>query len=392
MTPRKVCVLVSVLLTVLSAAAVGQSPPRDLHQVDDHWTAWQPPMEFPEGARVHTIAQGDTLWDLAGEFFGDPYLWPQLWEQNQYITDSHWIYPGDPLVVSVEVVPVEQLGSVDLGGGAVGDGTGSRDEERLKLGSNTNAPQPLGTEDDIYCSGYVGAVDEEFGYHLTGSEYQALSPSVKGTASRADKNGLYGPIDTVKVDLSFGDIVYVDGGRAAGLSPGLVFTVLGRGKEVMNPKAGEIEGRLYHYQGRVRILSVQQDSAIAEIISACDSIRVGDALKPFVPEPVPLGRRVGAIPANDPVSIEALDDAGQILATKNNMVTLGQDHVVYIDQGMDDGVVPGDIYTIYRRNQEGFPPIVLGELAVLAVHETSSVAKILESRYTVYVGDLLDLK
>ena len=38
------------------------------------------------------------------------------------------------------------------------------------------------------------------------------------------------------------------------------------------------------------------------------------------------------------------------------------------------------------------PPMVLGELAILAVHESSSVARILEARYTVYLGDLLDPK
>jgi hypothetical protein len=383
-TPRRMCALVAVVSTAMAVAAVAQTPPKNLHLVDDHWTAWHPPMEFPEGAKVHTIVRGDTLWDLSGEFYGDSYLWPQLWEQNQYIEDAHWIYPGDPLVVSVEVVPVDELGAVDLGD----DG----DDERLRLGSGTTAPQPLGTEDDIYCSGYIGAVDEEFGYQVTGSEYQALSPAVDGHAALADVRGVYGPSDTVKVDLTFGDIVYVDGGHDGGLSPGMVFTVLRRGEEIPNRSSGEVEGRLFHYHGRVRILSVQPDTAIAEIVHACNSVWVGDALKPFVPEPVPLGRRVGSIPPNDPAPIEELEGKGQILAAKDGNVSLGQDHVVFIDRGGDDGAAPGDIYTIYRRNQDGFPPIVLGELAVLSVHETSSVAKILESRYTIYIGDLLHLK
>jgi hypothetical protein len=36
--------------------------------------------------------------------------------------------------------------------------------------------------------------------------------------------------------------------------------------------------------------------------------------------------------------------------------------------------------------------VVLGELAVLAVHERSSVARILRSRHTIYVGDRLERK
>ncbi len=383
MTPRKVCALVTVACAMVSLAAFAQSPPRDLHLVDDHWTAWHPPMEFPPGAQIHTIVVGDTLWDLSGEFYGDPYLWPQLWEQNQYIEDAHWIYPGDPLVVSVEVVPVEELGAVDLGDDS--------SDERLRLGSGATAPQPLGSEDDIYCSGYVGELDEEFGYHLTGSEYQAMSPAVSGQANIESSEGLYGPVDTVKVDLSFGDIVYVDGGRAGGLSAGQQFTIV-RPAQKLHEHTGELAGRLYRYQGRLRVLSVQEETAIAEIVDACDAIKVGDGLKPFVPEPVPLGRRVGQIPPNDPAPIEALGQSAEILAAKDNTVSLGQDHVVFIDHGEEDGVVPGDIYTIYRKNSEGFPPIVLGELAVLSVHQRASVAKILESRYTIYIGDLLDLK
>ena len=53
---------------------------------------------------------------------------------------------------------------------------------------------------------------------------------------------------------------------------------------------------------------------------------------------------------------------------------------------------PGDIFTIYRLNREGLPPVVLGELAVLSSHPRSAVAKILESRFPVYAGDRLERK
>lgn len=94
------------VLGLLSAAALysATTPPRDLRLVGDHWTAYYPPdpASFPPGSNVHIIERGDTLWDLAERFYGDPYLWPQLWENNTYITDSHWIYPGDPLLIQGE--------------------------------------------------------------------------------------------------------------------------------------------------------------------------------------------------------------------------------------------------------------------------------------------------
>lgn len=46
---------------------------------------------------AYIVKQGDTLWDLSGEYFQDPFAWPDLWEKNRHIQDPHWIYPGDSL-------------------------------------------------------------------------------------------------------------------------------------------------------------------------------------------------------------------------------------------------------------------------------------------------------
>ena len=71
----------------------------------------------------------------------------------------------------------------------------------------------------------------------------------------------------------------------------------------------------------------------------------------------------------------------------HSLMSLGEGEVVFIDRGAAHDVTPGDVYTIYRLNNPGLPAVVLGELAVLSVHDDTSVAKILSSRYTVRVGD-----
>ncbi|HXT19191.1 MAG TPA: LysM peptidoglycan-binding domain-containing protein [Thermoanaerobaculia bacterium] len=391
-------VVLALLVTLVSTAGrAADTPPKTLHLVGDHWTAWDPPTP-PADAQVHIVVPGDTLWAIAGKYLGNSYLWPQIWEKNTYILDAHWIYPGDPVVIGAQVAPVEQLTEEQDLGGTPSTGeepatpTGA---EGTPLAVNTEVVPlaPLGTEDDIYCSGYVGDPDEQFGYHIAGSEFNGMSPKLSGAAGGAYKNptGIFGN-DTVKYNLSIGDIVYVDGGMAAGLSPGVVYTIVKPRDLVRNPDTGDVLGRIYQYQGRLRLLTVQDQVAIAEIVQACDSILDGAGLKPFVPEPVPLGRRTGLRPPNVPVSTEALADDPMILRAKDNVVSIGEDNVVFVNLGSGSGAAPGDVYTIYRVNVPGKPPLVLGELAVLSVHERGSVARILASRYPIYVGDKLEPK
>jgi hypothetical protein len=47
----------------------------------------------------YIIKRGDTLWDLAFKFLGDPFKWPELWHANSYITNPDLIFPGNTLVV-----------------------------------------------------------------------------------------------------------------------------------------------------------------------------------------------------------------------------------------------------------------------------------------------------
>lgn len=393
--PVTLALTLAAALVLPAAVRAEGPPPRDLRQVGDHWTAWNPPVELPEGAEVYTIERGDTLWDLAGEFLGDPYLWPQLWEQNQYILDAHWIYPGDPLILGFEVITAETLADGSLGdqGEAVGGEGGGRGPGYLSAADAARPPAPLGAESDIYCTGFVGEDAEAFPFRIIGSEYQALSPDLSGLggSARVSYRGLYGT-DTLKYGLMTGDIVYVDGGRQAGLTAGQLLTVVAPGNKVRHPVRREPYGRHYRYLGRIRMLSVQDDTGIGEIVHTCDPITVGAALQPFVPEPVPLGRRTGMKPVNLPPAPETLADAPVILLGEDNLITLGEDNLVYVDRGEDDDVVPGDIYTIYRMHREGLPPVMLGELALLAVHRRSSIGRILSSRFTVYPGDRLELK
>jgi hypothetical protein len=382
MTPRKSAVLALALLAIgagwLNAA---DQPPANLQMVGDHWTAWDPPTSFPEDSEVYIIQKGDTLWDLANEYYGDPYLWPQLWERNQYILDAHWIYPGDPLVVGVEVTSIDEVADGDdMAGDEMADSQGG-----LNLDRSSSPPVPLGSEDDIYCSGFIGVEDTPYSSTVIGSEYALSSGDVPGS------HLYYSGSASMILNLSTSDIIYIDGGREAGQMPGSIYTIMRAEGRVDHPINRNTIGFFFRYLGRARILSVQDTTAIAEIVHACNPIGLGDLLKPFTPEPVPLARRSGLKGINDPVATEELVDAPYIIKSNEDLFSLGQGHVVYIDRGAAD-VAPGDLFTIYRETPQGLPPLLVGELAVLSVTDQASMAKILDSRYTIHLGDRLEPK
>lgn len=388
--------LAAVLLCTATAVLAADPPPRDLHLVDGHWTAWNPPTDLPAGATVYTIVPGDTLWDLAAQYYGDPYLWPQLWEQNRYILDAHWIYPGDPLLIDVEVTSADEYTESVADAAVPGAQAPAADDPYrgvLTADAAAGPPVPLGAEADVYCSGFISTPDEDLPYALIGSEYGALRPylgtSAGGDVTRTFRSG----VETTRYDLSTGDVVYVDGGQVAGLRTGEILSVVQPGAMVRHPlDRRRVVGRYYDSLARLRVLSVQEETAIGEILEACAPVNVGARMRAFVPEPIPLARPTRMRPLNFPVTDEELIDAPSIVHTEDRLVSLGQGSLVYIDRGEADDVLPGDVFTIYRENDPGLPPIVMGELAVLSVEERTALARILESRYTIYVGDRLDLK
>tara|TARA_B110000444_G_C18649327_1_gene505291 strand:+ start:221 stop:601 length:381 start_codon:yes stop_codon:yes gene_type:complete len=49
----------------------------------------------------YVVEEGDTLWEIAGQFLRDPARWVDIWQPDEYLDNPDLIYPGDTLKLSI---------------------------------------------------------------------------------------------------------------------------------------------------------------------------------------------------------------------------------------------------------------------------------------------------
>jgi hypothetical protein len=71
----------------------------------------QQPTTQQQQKQEHVVKKGDTLWDLARQYLNDPFRWPLIFEANKaVVSNPHWIYPAEKLVIPGAVAPRDVLG------------------------------------------------------------------------------------------------------------------------------------------------------------------------------------------------------------------------------------------------------------------------------------------
>jgi hypothetical protein len=376
-------VVVPVLLFVVAIPAFGAArkssshPPRELHRAGDHWTAYNPPdpATWPAGSKTYTIKKGDTLWGLAQQFFKNAYTWPQLWESNTWITDAHWIYPGDVLLIDSEAVPIAS--NPPGAGPNVNPNPNPNPVPTPGPQLNLGSPIPLGSEYDVYCYGYIGDPAE---------------PMPNSIHSWEDAEMRYQP-GNVRQDIggASGDLVLIDGGTATGLVAGETYIIVQTGELVPHPASRtQIVGRQYIYSGQLRVLCADDHHARGIITQACEDIYVGARLKPLPQLPIPLARVPEMPEFCDPASGK---HKGYIVSAQGGWDTaLGEGLLVQVNLGQADQLQPGDFLTVYRDNGDLGNHQVLGEVGILTTNTHTATGKIMAMRYSMKIGDRVEIR
>jgi len=334
--------------------------------VPAHWSRNHCPDSIPEGAAYYIVVKGDTLWDIARRFLGNPYLWPQIWDKNRCITDAHWIYPGDALIIP-------EVNVVAPGAGGAGAGT----EETPAGGGPTGARGPSTPgqilfpsieETALQCASYVVDGREDESLRLVGSEQGAT-----------------------KVAFGDRDILYLNKGSNAGVKAGDVYTLHHETYAVKHPDSGKAIGLKIEVTGWVRVILVQENTATVMVEQACADIHLGDYLKPFERVQVPLvvehSRPTRLTPPSGKV-------VGTVVDMQDDASIAGDRQIVTLNLGTANGIAPGSLFVLYKVMYPSVPTprIVLGEAVAVAVRDRTTTVRILNSNDAIMNGDKAELQ
>jgi hypothetical protein len=219
---------------------------------------------------MYTIKKGDTLWDISSKFLKDPFLWPKLWQRNPYITNPHWIYPGNPIrLSSMEPVKKEEPQKV----------VEEKPKEKVKEPEVKKVePPPVEKKPEVVAEVKPIKVEEKPVYFpeirdagfISDIEYRGIGIVLDG------KEG--------KNVMSEGDIIYLAFKTSESILIGNKYTIFRVSEEIRHPVSGKKIGKKYNIIGNIQIIDQRGNFFTAKIIESFDAIMKGDYVQPYSKE------------------------------------------------------------------------------------------------------------
>ena len=335
---------------------------------------------------TYVVKRGDTLWSIAGMYLAKPWRWPELWGMNmEAIRNPHLIYPGQTLYLE----KVDGFARLSTRGGGNGESDVVRVTPRSRLDSVAGTALP--TVQQHLIEPFL--VEPEV---LPGNTLELAPRIVAATETRT----IQGAGDRIYARSISGQSLLTDPGEDRN------FRIFRSAIPMKDPETGKILGYEAQYVGRAEMVrgetvevspngkggsNTDPVPATLDIVSVKEEVRVGDRLLPLAPRS--FMNYVPRAPYDD------VDARVVSIYGSSSVTNAGQNQVVSINRGTNDGLEPGMILTVLTkgdrirdktdssRSMIKLPSEANGMAMVFRTFDNVSYALLLRVRYGVAVGD-----
>jgi len=319
-----------------------------------------PAGQLPES---HVVTQGETLWSISQLYFSDPLLWPEIYRLNTAVVeDPHWIYPGEVLHLaaptSVARVSAETT-AVAVGQPSAADTVRAQGADTAMRVDTTGVdtaqlveapplpPGPTETYETIFDRGRSRTAEVQD--ILRAYANQPYRPLRRGEFYAA---GFLSERERLPWGLVLGATAVPAIPRLTQHTTATVF-----GQIAIQPP----QGASYHVGDSLLIARIDRDlPSWGDVVVPVGVARVTDVQKSQLLGDVIM--QFGRIhDGNLAMPIEPFKDAGEVrpvpvrrgleasvISQRDLHVLTNAQQILFLDRGRAEGVVPGDLFEIYR--------------------------------------------
>ncbi len=308
----------------------------------------------------YTIQAGDTLWDISTRFLGDPYQWPQLWSYNEYITNPHWIYPGNQIYFNLGDSLTPPAASV----------------EPVQDVPYQPPPQVVATNDSD-CDFPARYDDVRRGQTLS-------APGVLGSATDINARGRLIASDVPGSLIGEGNYVYLKMDDMEGVGCGTVLSLYRKQAGSVRTAGGV--SNIFQVVAEVRVIRTDDKVATAEVRDSFIEAERGDIVGDHVVVDV-------TVDVDPPEG----DTEARVIGRLNVQQAMpSTTETVFLDVGTDDGVDVGTaMYLVAQRDglagrfakpDKRLPERVTGRVVVVRADAHRSTAVVIDAADSFEVG------